>query len=190
MWTQKIRAGLMSGVLALSVALASQALADFTTKEAAELDAKAQATVTKFKAETKGSEAVFANAKGILVCPTITKGGFLIGVESGNCVLTKGTPTSLYYGTSAVKAGLLAGIQSYSMILVLNTPEAVAKFTSENREWEMGMDASVAVAKLDAAGTLDTTNLKRDIVVFIFGGKGLMADVSFEGSRFKKQEVK
>jgi len=156
MLTRKIRAGLMSGVMALGVALAGQVMADLTAKEAADLDAQAKATLTKFKAETKGSEAVFANAKGILVCPKVTKGGFLVGVESGNCVLTKGTSTPLYYGTSAVKAGLVAGIQSYSMILVLNTPESVAKFTSENREWEMGMDASVAVAKLDAAGTLDT----------------------------------
>jgi lipid-binding SYLF domain-containing protein len=190
MLKRKIRIGLISIVMALGVALSGQAMADLTAKEAADLDAKAKATLDTFKAETKGSENVFANAKGILVCPSITKGGFLIGVESGSCVLTKGTATPLYYGTSALKAGLLGGIQSYSMILVLNTDPAVAKFTSDTREWEMGVDASMAVAKLDAAGSLDTTNLKKDIVAFIFGGKGLMADVSFSGSRFKRQDVK
>jgi lipid-binding SYLF domain-containing protein len=190
MLTRKIRVGLTSSFIALGVALSVPAIADLTTKEAAELDAAAKATVTKFQAETKGSEAVFAEAKGILVCPKITKGGFLVGVESGNCAMTKGTQTPLYYGTSAVKAGLLAGVQSYSMIMVLNTEPALAKFTSGTREWEVGVDASVAVAKLDAAGALDTTNLKKDIVVFIFGGKGLMADVSFSGSRFKKQDLK
>ena len=51
-------------------------------------------------------------------------------------------------------------------------------------------DASVAVAKLSAGGALDTTNLKSDVVSFIFGGKGLMGDASLQGSRFKKQEVK
>ena len=90
MLTRKIRAGLMSGVMALGVALAGQAMADLTAKEAADLDAQAKATLTKFKAETKGSQAVLDNAKGILVCPKITKGGFLIGVESGNCVLDQG----------------------------------------------------------------------------------------------------
>jgi len=190
MFNRRITAGLLSGVVAVGLVLSAQTASAIKAQEAAKLEADAKATLAKFQASTKGSQEVFANAKGILVCPKITKGGFIVGVESGNCVLTKGTSTPLYYGTSAVKAGLVAGIQSYSMILVLNTPESVAKFTSENREWEMGMDASVAVAKLDAAGTLDTTNLKRDIVVFIFGGKGLMADVSFEGSRFKKQDVK
>jgi lipid-binding SYLF domain-containing protein len=53
----------------------------------------------------------------------------------------------------------------------------------------MGVDASVAVAKVGAGGALDTTNLKKDIVSFIFGEKGLMGDVSFSGSRFKKNDV-
>jgi lipid-binding SYLF domain-containing protein len=114
----------------------------------------------------------------------------VVGVEGGNCVLTSGSAKPLYYSTSAVKAGLLAGVQSYSMILVFNSAEALKKFTSGNKEWEVGADASVAVAKVGAGGALDTTNLKSDIVSFIFGGKGLMADVSLEGSRFKKQEVK
>ena len=190
MLTRRIRAGLMTAVLTLAVILAGQAVADITAKEATELNAQAKATLAKFKADTKGSDAVFANAKGTLVCPKITKGGLIVGVEGGHCVLTSGSAKPLYYSTSAVKAGLLAGVQSYSMILVFNSAEALKKFTSGTQEWEVGADASVAVAKVGAGGALDTTNLKSDIVSFIFGGKGLMADVSLEGSRFKKQEVK
>jgi lipid-binding SYLF domain-containing protein len=73
------------------------------------------------------------------------------------------------------------------MILALNTDAAVDKFTKNDREWEMGVDASVAVAKVGAGGALDTTNLKTAIVVFLFGEKGLMGDVSFQGSRFKSR---
>lgn len=188
--TQRIRAGVMTAVLTLGVILSGQALADITAKEATELDAQAKATLTKFKAETKGSDAVLANAKGMLVCPKITKGGLGVGVEGGNCVLTSGATKPIYYSTAAVKAGLLAGVESYSMILVFNSAEALNKFTSGTREWEVGADASVAVAKLSAGGALDTTNLKSDVVSFIFGGKGLMGDASLQGSRFKKQEVK
>ena len=43
--------------------------------------------------------------------------------------------------------------------------------------------------QVGAGGALDTTNLKKDIVSFIFGEKGLMGDVSFSGSRFKKLDV-
>jgi lipid-binding SYLF domain-containing protein len=172
------------------VALSGVAMADITAKEAKELDAQAKATLAKFKSETKGADAAFANAKGTLVCPKITKGGLVVGVEGGNCVLTSGAPKPLYYSTAAAKVGLLVGVQSYSMILVFNSAEALKKFTEGTREWEVGADASVAIAKVGAGGALDTTNLKSDIVSFIFAGKGLMADVSLEGSRFKKQEVK
>ena len=189
MFKRRITASLLSGVVAVGLVLSGQAAAAFTAQEAAKLDAEAKATLAKFQADTKGSAEVFANAKGVLVCPKITKGGFIIGVESGDCVLSKGAPKPIYYGTSALKGGLLVGISWYSMILVLNTDAAVAKFTSGTREWEMGVDASVAVAKVGAGGALDTTNLKKDIVSFIFGDKGLMGDVSFSGSRFKKLDV-
>lgn len=76
------------------------------------------------------------------------------------------------------------------MILARNTDKALAKFTSGAREWEFGVDASVAVAEISAGGDLHTTNLKRDVVSFIFGSKGLIADATWEGSRFKKLDVK
>jgi lipid-binding SYLF domain-containing protein len=76
------------------------------------------------------------------------------------------------------------------MILALNTDTALAKFTSGDREWEVGADASVAIAKMGAGGSLDTTNLKQAVVAFIFGEKGLMGDLSLAGSRFKKQDLK
>ena len=190
MFNRRITAGLLSGVVAVGLVLSGQTAAALTAQEAAKVEAEAKATLAKFQADTKGAQEVFANAKGILVCPKITKGGLIVGVESGNCVLTKGAPKPIHYGTSAVKAGLLVGVASYSMILALNTDAAVAKFTKGEREWEMGVDASVAVAKVGAGGALDTTNLKKDIVSFIFGDKGLMGDVSFSGSRFKKAEVK
>ena len=102
-------------------------------------------------------------------------------------MLTKGAATPLYYGTSALKAGFLAGIENHAMILVLNTDDALAKFTGGTREWELGVDASLAVAKLGAGATIDTTNLKKAIVVFVFGEKGLIGDVSFQGSRLERR---
>jgi lipid-binding SYLF domain-containing protein len=180
-------------MFALGVTLASQGMAgvtDLTADEAAELNAEAKATLAKFQAETKGAEAVFADAKGILVCPKIVKGGLGVGAEHGKCVLTSGADEPLYYGSTGLKAGMIAGIEAHSMILVLNTNEALAKFTSGEREWEFGVDASVAVAKIGAGGDIDTTNLKKDIVSFIFGSKGLIGDLTWEGSRFKKLDVK
>jgi lipid-binding SYLF domain-containing protein len=189
MFNRAINAGLMSAALAFGFALSGQVRAEFTAAEAAELDAEAKATLEQFVAETKGAKEVLADAKGVLVCPKIRKGGFTVGIEGGKCVLTSGASEHLYYGTMALKAGFIAGYESHSMILALNTDTALAKFTKGEREWEFGIDASVAVAKLSAGGDLDTTNLKKDIVSFIFGSKGLIADATWEGSRFKKIDV-
>ena len=98
------------------------------------------------------------------------------------------TPTTdnAYYGTSTLKGGLLAGMQQYSMIMLLNSDEALAKFTEGDKEWELGVDAGVAVIQKGATGQINTSNLKSEIVTFIFGEEGLMGDVSFQGSKFKK----
>jgi len=189
MFNRKANLGLTAGVLALGLTLSGQAMAALTAEEAAELNAEAKATLEKFQAETKGAAEVLAGAKGVLVCPKIVKGGMGIGAEHGKCVLTSGSPEPLYYGSTGLKAGMLMGLEWHSMILALNTDEALANFTSGKREWEFGVDASVAVAKIGAGGDLDTTNLKKDIVSFIFGSKGLIGDLTWEGSRFKKLDV-
>jgi lipid-binding SYLF domain-containing protein len=189
MSNRTLKIGLMSGIMVLILAFSGQAMAKFTAEEAATLDAEAKATVEKFLADTKGAKALFEDAKGILVCPKIRKAGLGVGAEGGQCVLTTGASEHIYYKTTALKAGLIAGASSHSMILQMNSDKALAKFTSGKREWELGVDASVAVAKVGAGGDLDTTNLKREIVSFIFGEKGLIGDVSFEGSRFKKLDV-
>jgi lipid-binding SYLF domain-containing protein len=193
MFYKHVNAGLMYAALAFGLTLTGQVFADLTdisAEKAAELEAEAKATLASFLAETKGADAVLANAKGVLVCPKIRKGGFGIGVEGGKCVLTSGSPEPLYYGLVALKGGFIVGVESHSMILALNTDTALAKFTKDKREWEIGVDASVAVAKIGVGGDLDTTNLKKDIVSFIFGSKGLIADATWEGSRFKKLDIK
>ena len=193
MFYKHVNAGLMHAALAFGLTLSGQVFADLTdisAEKAAELEAEAKATLASFLAETKGADAVLANAKGVLVCPKIRKGGFGIGVEGGKCVLTSGSPEPLYYGLVALKGGFIVGVESHSMILALNTDTALAKFTKDKREWEIGVDASVAVAKIGVGGDLDTTNLKKDIVSFIFGSKGLIADATWEGSRFKKLDIK
>lgn len=177
------------GILALGLSLSNIAMAAFTADEAAELSAEANATLEQFQANTMGSKEVFANAKGILVCPKIRKAGLGVGAERGKCVLTSGADKPLYYVTTGLKAGMILGVESHSMILVMNSNEALAKFTGGEREWEFGVDASVAVAKIGAGGDLDSTNLKKDIVSFIFGSKGLIGDLTWEGSRFKKLDV-
>jgi lipid-binding SYLF domain-containing protein len=50
----------------------------------------------------------------------------------------------------------------------------------------VGVDGSVALVNMGAGGSVDTTKLKEPIVGFVYGQKGLMADISLEGLKFTK----
>ena len=52
--------------------------------------------------------------------------------------------------------------------------------------WKVGVDGSVALINLVMGDSLDTTNVKDPIVAFIFGQKGLMYNLTLEGSKFNK----
>jgi lipid-binding SYLF domain-containing protein len=167
-------------ILGIGVSAPSQAF------DASTLNAEVAATKATFKKDQPGAEAILDSAKGVLTCPKIIKGGFVIGASGGKCALEVGGKIVDYYGYTAVKYGFLAGISSYAMIMVFNDEAALGKFRSNKREWEAGVDANVAVASVGAGGTLDTNNIKGPVVAFVFGEKGLMADASLKGGRFKR----
>ena len=48
------------------------------------------------------------------------------------------------------------------------------------------MDGSIAVVQWGAGEDLGTVEIKDPIVAFIFGNKGLMANLSLEGSKYTK----
>ena len=51
---------------------------------------------------------------------------------------------------------------------------------------QAGVDGSVAVIDIGAGRAIDTTNIKDPVVGFVFGQKGLMANLTFEGSKYTK----
>ena len=54
--------------------------------------------------------------------------------------------------------------------------------------WKAGVDGSVALATLGAGGGIDTETAKKPIIGFIFSNKGLMYNLTFEGSKFSRIE--
>jgi len=144
--------------------------------------------LAEFKRDAPSAWPIVEKAQGLLVCPKVAKAGFVVGVEGGTCAMRIGGKTTEYYRTSSLKAGLLAGVQSHSLLLTFNTPDALAKFREGNRNWQVGGNLSVAVAKKGASGAFDTKTMKDPITGFVFSEAGLMADLSLDGSTFKKLE--
>jgi lipid-binding SYLF domain-containing protein len=63
--------------------------------------------------------------------------------------------------------------------------EALKKFRASSG-WKAGVDESVALITVGAGEAIDTTNIKDPIVGFVYDQKGLMANLTLEGSKYTK----
>jgi len=52
--------------------------------------------------------------------------------------------------------------------------------------WKAGVDGSVALITVGAGGDIDTNTVKDPIIGFIFSNKGLMYNLTFEGSKITR----
>jgi len=138
-----------------------------------------------FKEDIDGAEVFLSQAAGYLVFPRVIKIGIGIGGETGEGVLRVGGSTVAYYRTSAGSFGLQLGAQAKSIVIVFMTREALDKFRNASG-WKVGVDGSVALIDIGAGKTIDTNNIKDPVVGFIFGSKGLMYNLTLEGTKFSK----
>jgi len=153
--------------------------------DAREVDISADVALEQFQKEVNGAKQFLAKANGYLVFPKVVKAGLGIGGEYGEGALRIGGKTVAYYSTAAASIGLQLGVQKKSIIIVFLTKEALSKFR-KSEGWEVGVDGSVALIKVGVGGSIDTTNIKDPIVAFVFGQKGLMYNLTLEGSKFTK----
>jgi lipid-binding SYLF domain-containing protein len=87
-----------------------------------------------------------------------------------------------YYSLSQASVGLTLGLAKHEEIIMFMTQEALDKFTS-TKGWSVGADTGVAVLSKGAGGDYDTKTLQKPILGFVFGEKGLIGDVSLDGSK-------
>jgi lipid-binding SYLF domain-containing protein len=167
--------------LCLLLALVLPALsAQAASKE--ELDAEVREAVANFYQHTSAGKELAAKASGMLVFPNVLKAGVGIGGEYGEGALLVGGKTSAYYNIAAASIGFQLGAQARSQIVLFMTPAALSRFRS-SQGWKAGVDGSVALATLGAGGSVDSETAKKPIIGFIFSNKGLMYNLTFEGSK-------
>ncbi len=152
---------------------------------AKEIDIRVDAALERFTKEIGGAQKLLKKAKGILVFPNVIKAGFGIGGEYGEGALRIGGKTVDYYSTAAASIGFQLGAQSKTVILIFLDKDELKKFRNSSG-WEIGVDGSVALVTIGAGGSIDTTNIKATIVGFVFSNKGLMYNLTLEGSKITK----
>lgn len=150
-----------------------------------EIDADVRAAVANFNKQTPAGRELAQKAAGMLVFPNVIKAGVGIGGEFGEgSLLIKGKPVA-YYNIAAASVGFQLGAQARSQVVLFMTEKALADFR-KSEGWKAGVDGSVALATLGAGGAIDTETAKRPIIGFIFSNKGLMYNLTFEGSKITR----
>ena len=171
-------AALVLSGLALSSAPAGAASKD-------ELDAHVHQSIQDLYRTNVKARDLAGKAAGILVFPNVVKAGFFFGGEYGEGALEVGGGPVGYYNIVSASFGLQAGVQDESVALMFMTPEALTKFRASHG-WKAGVDGSLAVVTLGAGGEVDSETLQKPIVAFVYNNKGLMANLTLEGSKISK----
>jgi len=152
---------------------------------AQEIDIKVDAALARFHTEVQGGEVFLNKAKGVLVFPEVVKAGFGIGGEYGEGALRINGKTVDYYSTAAASIGFQLGAQLKTVVLVFLDSGELEKFRNSSG-WEAGVDGSVALIELGAGKDLNTINMEDPIVGFVLSNKGLMYNLTLEGSKLTK----
>jgi lipid-binding SYLF domain-containing protein len=126
-------------------------------------------------------------AQGILVFPSISKGGFMVGGQFGEGALIKGGKWAAYYNTVSVSYGLQIGLQKYGYALFFMS-ESAMNWLDKSDGWELGTGPSIVVVDEGMAGSLTTTTAQSDIYSFFFDQKGLMGGLGLQGTKITRMK--
>jgi lipid-binding SYLF domain-containing protein len=154
-----------------------------------ELDAEVREAVAELYKHSGAAKDLAGRSAGMLVFPKVVKGGIGIGGEYGEGALLVGGRTVAYYNIVAGSIGFQLGLQQKSQVILFMTQSELDKFR-KSEGWKAGVDGSVALATLGAGGEIDTETAKKPIIGFIYSNKGLMYNLTFEGSKITEIDKK
>jgi lipid-binding SYLF domain-containing protein len=149
------------------------------------IDIAVDDTLRDFYYHVQGGREVVRKASGVLVFPQIIKAGFWIGGEYGEGALRVRGRTVDYFNTVSASIGFQLGAQARSVVICFMTPSALDAFERANG-WKVGVDGSVAVITVGVGASIDSSRIVDPVVAFIFDGKGLMYNLTLEGSKISR----
>lgn len=149
------------------------------------LEADASAALKHLYATSPSAKTLGETARGVLVFPSVTRLGFIVGAQGGDGVLFQKGKVAGHYNTGAMSVGLQAGIQSYGYALFFMT-EADLKYLKSTKGWSIGTGPTVVIADAGAAKDISTLTGQQGVYGFIFDQKGLMAGIALTGQKITR----
>ena len=166
----------------LVLALTVLALGPVWAASGAELAKESQAALKSLYAKTPAAKTLGDTAKGILVFPSVTKAGLMVGAQAGEGVLLEKGKVTDYYSTAAASVGLQAGVQTYGYAFFFMNDEDL-KYLKTSDGWSLGSGPNIVIADEGTAKDPSTLTSQKGVYGFIFSQKGLMA-----GARSRRSE--
>ena len=180
--TNRRRAALAAGVWGvLTLGLTSSAGA----ATAAAIDAGVATARAQCAAQIPGCQEAAGKAQGMLVFPEVTKAAIGVGGSYGEGALIVGDKTAGYYSTASASVGLQLGAEKYAQIIMFMTTDALDKFRASSG-WEAGANAQVTMIDQSKAANISSVVAANPVIAFVFGQKGLMGELSVQGSKITK----
>jgi lipid-binding SYLF domain-containing protein len=146
-----------------------------------EIEAEVQATLGEFFHKVGSAHELANRAVAIIV----VKAGFGIGGEFGEGALHIRGQAAGNYNIISGSIGFQLGAQARSVIIMFMNEQALAQFQATDG-WKVGIDGSITVIAIGIGGAIDTNSITSPIVGFIFDQKGLMYNLTLEGSKISR----
>lgn len=149
------------------------------------IDAGTSRALVELREHSARAGELLDQAAGVLVFHDVVKMGFGVGGQYGEGeLLVDGVPVA-YYSTVGASFGLQIGAQVKTEVILFMTEEALNGFRT-SPGYEVGVDTSVAVINLGRGKDVNTRTIKDPVIGFIFSNKGLMYNLTFEGSKITR----
>lgn len=172
-------------LLIASAACATAAATPSFARSRASIDRDVTEKIAEMQAYLPFTQNLVESAAGMLVIPTITKGGLMIGGSYGEGALLIGAAPVDYYSVAAASFGFQIGLQQMSSTLFFMSKDRLAKFRLRDG-WTLGADLEYTIVERGETAAIDTNTYKHDVFAVVFGQKGLLAGASIEGSKYSR----
>jgi lipid-binding SYLF domain-containing protein len=127
-------------------------------------------------------------ARCVVVIPSLLSGGLVVGVKSGNGVVTCRTPPGwsppAFVTVTGGSAGLQAGVESADVVMLVMSDRAVGQLFRSS--FELGADASAAAGPVGRDRQASTDEKLTAEILSYARSRGLFAGVQLNGAVMKQ----
>jgi len=149
------------------------------------LVARARQALSELEASEPRTRFFARHGYAVLVFPSILKAGLVFGGETGDGVLFEHGRVAGFYNLSGGSWGLQIGGQDFAYALYFMTPGSL-RYLHQSSGFQVGTGPSIVVVNKGAGVEADSTTLTHDVYAFPFNEKGLMANLTLEGSKITR----